>query len=98
MNSEERHTQSTKNQGRQHIGHPELGLEGQIAAHAENHHVAQEGQVGDDDGTENRLKQSGADGHTALQNGHGDGGEEGALAVSGGIDDEDDEVQNGLGE
>ena len=98
MNSEEGDAQRTEDEGGQHIGHPELGLESQIAAHAEDHHVAQEGQVCDDDGTENRLEQTGADGHAALQDGHGNGGEEGSLAVGGGVNDEDDEVQNGLGE
>ena len=98
MNSEESHAQRTEDEGGQHIGYPELGLESQIASHAEDHHVAQEGQVCDDDGAEDGLEQSGADGHAALQNGHGNGGEESSLAVGGGVNDEDDEVQNGLGE
>ena len=98
MNSEESHAQRTEYQCGQHIGHPELGLECQIAAHAEDHHVAKEGQVGDDGGAEDGSQQTCADGDAALQDSHGDGGEESALAVGGGVNDEDDEVQNGLGE
>ena len=98
MNSEEGDAQRTEDEGRQHIGHPEFGLEGQIAAHAEDHHVAQEGQVGDDGGAEDGCQQTCADGDAALQDGHGNGREQRALAVGGGVNDEDDEVQNGLGE
>ena len=36
--------------------------------------------------------------YESSQQRHGNGGEESALAVGGGVNDEDDEVQNGLGE
>ena len=95
--SEEKRPDDGDDQRGQVVGNLDLLAEGKVHADAEDQHIAHQRETGERGVRHQRTDEGGEHGHQALPDGHGDHGEDGALAHGGGQRHDDDAVENTLG-
>jgi len=79
------------------IGDLDLLAEGEIHAHAEDQHIAHGGEIRQRSVRHQRTDEGGEHGHQPLPDGHGDHGEDRALAHGSSERHHDDHIQDALG-
>ncbi len=86
-----------ENDGGQQVGDLDLFAPHQVEAYAEDEDIAGERQIGKGLFGHDGLNEGGQQRDGSLENGHGDGGKDAALAEGGRHDHDDDQVEYGLG-